>query len=80
MMNVGDEAEPRVIVAVIEDEAVVFAVGGAQPATDHLDEQHLALGRAGEDDAADIPIYAGGQAADVADDLDLAATEPALDG
>jgi hypothetical protein len=57
---------------VIEDEAVLLAVGGAQAAADHLHEQHFGLGRARQDDAADIPVDAGGEAANIADHLDVA--------
>ena len=43
VVDVGDEAQPDVVVGVVEDQAVGLAVRGAQPAADHLHEQDFGL-------------------------------------
>ena len=58
----GDEAQPPMVVAMIEDQTIGLARCGAQAATHDLHEQHLGFGRPCEDDAADIPINAGASA------------------
>ena len=78
-MDVGDEAEAKRAVGVVEDQAVALALGNAQAAADDLRVQDLGLRRPGQDDAADVPVDAGRQAVDVADDLDLAFAEPPAD-
>jgi hypothetical protein len=71
-VNVSNEAEPNMIIGMVEDETVVLALGRAQTTTDHLNEQHFALGGARQDDATNAhPVHAGGEGSDVADDFDL---------
>src|SRR5437016_4007700 len=78
-MNVGDKAEPQRCVGVIENQAVIFAIGRPQASSDDLDIQNFAVGRAGKDDAAHIPVDAGGQSPNVTDDLDLASVKLAAE-
>ena len=51
----------------------------AQSAADDLREQDFRFRRPGQDDAAHVPVNAGGQRADVADDLDLAIAQSLAD-
>jgi len=69
VVNLGHEAEPQRGVAVIEDQAMILALNGAQTATDDLHVQHLGFGWAGEDDAANIPVNTQREHTDVANDL-----------
>ena len=59
---------------------MVFAIGLAQTATDHLGVQDLRLGRPRQNDASNVSVEPGGQNAHVAENLDLASLEPRNDG
>ncbi|MGY4437065.1 hypothetical protein ACVWWO_009542 [Bradyrhizobium sp. F1.13.1] len=49
VVDVRDEAKPEAVVAVIENQAIAFAVGGAEAAPDHLHEQHFAFKSGGRE-------------------------------
>src|ERR1700722_301205 len=78
-IDVGNEAEPKVGITVIEDQTILFPIRRPQPAPDDLGEQDLALGRAAERYAAHVPINPGSERAHVAYDLVGAAVELVLD-
>jgi hypothetical protein len=80
LADVGHHAEAKVIAGMVEDQEPILAGGGAETATDCLDEQDTALGRLGIDDAPHIEVDAGGQHADIADDARLARPKPPEDG
>ena len=71
--RVFDEAVHEDGAGVIEDEAVILALGGTKSAADHLPEQTHRLRRSRQHDAADIrEIEAFGQHLAVGHDLDVA--------
>src|SRR5690554_5706385 len=72
VVDVGDEAQPKVSVGMVEDEAVVLAGSRAEATPDYLREQNLALRRPCEDDATHVPIHTRRQGADVAHHLEPA--------
>jgi hypothetical protein len=73
--DVGDESEARMIVGMIQDQAVGLTVCCAKSPPNHLDEQHLALGRSSQDDAPDVPVDTRGEDAHITHHLDLTSVE-----
>src|SRR5690554_3574249 len=79
VVDVGDEAEPKVSVGMVEDEAVILAGSRAEATPDYLREQNLALRRPCEDDATHVPIHASRERPDVAHHLEPTGLKRRLD-
>ena len=68
------------IAALVDDDAVVLAACGSQPASDHLPPQALGLRCSGDDDRADCRhVQAFAEAAVVGDDLEVSSRKVGKD-
>ena len=79
VVDIGDKPEPNCGVAMVQDQAIVFALRWAQATTDGLDEAHFRFGRTRKNDASDIPIHAQGENVHIANDFKVTAGEMLTD-
>ena len=75
MINLGNKPKIFGCAGVIENHARVFPVSSAQAPADDLDVKAFRFRWPRQNDTANVPINAGRQASDVADNSDLSGVE-----